>query len=229
MMFGLELPERPRTRMLILDFDGVLVDTEPVNFAAWNHAFDEILGIRLEGDYTQLVGLTLDEIYHLWASTRPGTLDLLTPEVKKQLLDRKTAHFFNIGTGKLMPMPGSIDLIRQAKKQRWYVAVASRSKALRLNRTLYLLNMLNLFDAVMSTEDVVDAVTDRKIHSRAADVFNIDPAACVVVEDSASGVADAVACGIGHVIGFAHAIDRETLLASGAHQIIENLREIQLQ
>jgi beta-phosphoglucomutase len=218
----------PRNRVLILDFDGVLVDTEPVNFAAWNHAFDEVLGIRLEGDYTQLVGLTLDEIYYLWASTRPGTLELLTDDLKQQLLQRKTAHFFNIGTGKLTPMPGSIDLIKRAQNHFWYVAVASRSKSLRLNRTLYMLNMLNLFDVVMSTEDVVDAVTDRKIHSRGADFFKIDPAACVVVEDSASGVADAVACGIGHVIGFAHALDRTTLLASGAHQVVENLSEINL-
>jgi beta-phosphoglucomutase len=215
-------------RMLILDFDGVLVDTEPVHFAAWNSAFDELLDIRLEGDYTQLVGLTLDEIYQRWASVRPGTIDSLTAELKRQLLDRKTEHFFTIGAGQLTAMPGSIDLIRQAQSQGWYVAVASRSKRLRLLRTLELIAMPALFDVVLGAEDVVDAVTDRKIHSRAADLFNIDPSVCVVVEDSASGVADAVACGIGHVIGFAHAIDRATLLASGAHQVVENLSEINL-
>ncbi len=215
-------------RMLILDFDGVLVDTEPVHFAAWNNAFDELLNIRLEGDYIQLVGLTLDEIYQRWAAVRTGTLDLLTVDLKRQLLDRKTEHFFTIGAGHLTAMPGSLDLIRQAQSLGWYVAIASRSKRLRLLRTLDLINMPALFDLILGAEDVVDVQTDRKIHSRVANLFNIDPAGCIVVEDSASGVVDAVACGIGHVIGFAHAIDRTTLLASGAHHIVENLHDIQL-
>lgn len=215
-------------RMLILDFDGVLVDTEPVHFAAWNHAFDELLGIRLEGDYTQLVGLTLDEIYHLWSSVRPGTFDSLTINLKQQLLDLKTEQFFTIGTGRLSPMPGSIELMRQAHHQGWYVAVASRSKRLRLHRTLDLIGMPALFDVVLGGEDVVDTHTDRKVHARAAHLFAVDPSACIVVEDSASGVADAVASGIGRVIGFAHALDRAALLASGAHEVVDNLSEINL-
>ncbi|MEO8610902.1 MAG: HAD family phosphatase [Chloroflexota bacterium] len=210
-------------RMLILDFDGVLVDTEPIHFESWNRAFEELVNIRVEGDYRQLVGLTLDEIYKHWA----GRLELNT-DLKTQLLVRKTELFFTLGAGQLKPMPGSIDLLREAHARGWYTAVASRSKRLRLLRTLDLVQMPALFDVVLGTEDGVDLQTDRKNHARAGKVFGIEAANCVVVEDSVSGVVDAVACGIGRVIGFARALDRDALLAAGAHEVVEQLSDVQL-
>ena len=215
-------------RMLILDFDGVLVDTEPIHFESWNQAFEELVNVRVEGDYRQLVGLTLDEIYRHWGSAHPkGALEF-SAELKTQLLARKTELFFTLGAGQLKPMPGSIDLLRDAHSRGWYTEVASRSKRLRLLRTLDLVGMPALFDVVLGTEDVVDPQTDRKNHACAGKVFGIDPAACVVVEDSVSGVVDAAACGIGRVIGFAHALDRDALLGAGAHEVFENLGEIVL-
>ena len=215
-------------RMLILDFDGVLVDTEPVHFESWNRAFEELLGFQLEGDYRQLVGLTLDEIYHLWLNSPAGKRITIRPEMKAALLARKTELYFMIGADRLMPMPGSIDLLRQAHRQGWYTAIASRGVRLRLHRTLDLIHMPALFDAVLGLEDLVDPQTDRKIHARAGALFGIDTAACVVIEDSVSGVADAVACGIGRVIGFAHALERETLLKAGAHEIVTHLNDVKL-
>jgi HAD superfamily hydrolase (TIGR01509 family) len=210
-------------RMLILDFDGVLVDTEPIHFESWNRAFEELVNLRVEGDYRQLVGLTLDEIFRHWGGSRD-----LNAELKTQLLARKTELFFTLGAGHLKPMPGSIDLLRNAHARGWYTAVASRSKRLRLMRTFDLVGMPALFDVVLGTEDVVDPQTDRKNHARAGALFGIDPAACVVVEDSVSGVADAATCGIGRVIGFAHTLERDALLAAGAHEVVENLGEIVL-
>ena len=215
-------------RMLILDFDGVLVDTEPVHFESWNRAFDELLGFQIEGDFRQLVGLTLDEIYRLWADSPAGKHITIQPEMKAALLTRKTELYFVIGADRLSPMPGSIDLLRQAHAQGWYTAIASRGVRLRLHRTLDLIHMPALFDAVLGLEDLVDPGTDRKNHARAGKLFGIEPAACVVVEDSASGVADAAACGIGRVIGFAHTIDRDVLLGAGAHEIITHLADVKL-
>jgi HAD superfamily hydrolase (TIGR01509 family) len=215
-------------RMLILDFDGVLVDTEPVHFESWNQAFYERLGLRVAGDYRQLVGLTLDEIYQLWTGGRGGMVLELDDEIKTQILTRKTQLFFSMGADRLKPTEGIVDLLHDALHLGWYTAVASRGKRVRLLRTLELVGMPALFDVVLGLEDGVDAETDHKVHARAAHLFGIDPAACVVVEDSAAGVADAVACGIGRVIGFVHAMDRAALLNAGAHEVVEALGDIHL-
>jgi HAD superfamily hydrolase (TIGR01509 family) len=214
--------------MLILDFDGVLVDSEPIHFESWNQAFNDLFGVRVEGDYRQLVGLTQQEIYDLWAKSNPVRVIELSKEDRARVLARKTELFFSIGMNRLTPMPGSIDLLRKAHAKGWYTAIASRAKRLRLHRTLHLIHMPALFDVVLGLEDAVDPRTNRKIHARAAEMFGIDPARCVVVEDSESGVAAAIDCGIGRVIGFAHAIDRAALEAAGAHEIVSHLSEIQL-
>jgi HAD superfamily hydrolase (TIGR01509 family) len=215
-------------RMLILDFDGVLVDTEPIHFESWNHAFRERFGLWLDGDYRQIVGLTLVEIYQLWAGGRAGKVVELDAVLKAEVLARKTDLFFSLGVDRLIPMPGSIDLLRAAHAAGWYTAIASRAKRLRLMQTLDLVQMPALFDVILGLEDVVDPATNRKIHARAAAVFGIDPAQCIVVEDSPSGVTTAVDCGIGRVIGFAHAISRDALLAAGAHEIVTHLNDVKL-
>lgn len=213
-------------RALIFDFDGVLVDSEPVNFAAWNQAFDELLGLRVEDDHLIAVGLTLDETYDLWARTHPTLV--LTQELKHKLLARKMELYFTLGKDRLRPMPGSIELLRAAQAAGWYVMVASRARRARLLRTLDLVGMPALFDLVLGAEDIIDPTTDRKDYARPPRVFQIDPAACVVVEDSASGVADARRAGIGCVVGLTTSLAAPTLRAAGAHQIIDRLGDLRL-
>lgn len=213
-------------RALVLDFDGVLVDSEPLNYAAWNQASDEILGLHLEGGHLLLVGLSLDEIYRLWTHVSPGLV--LTPELKQKVLARKTELFFALGQDRLRPMPGSIDLIRRAQAAGWYVMIVSRARRERLLRTLDMIGMPARFDLVLGAEDAVDPVTDRKDHGRGPRMFEIDPSVCVAVEDSASGVADARRAGIGWVVGLTTSLDANALRSAGAHEVLDWLGDLKL-
>ena len=212
-------------RALILDFDGVLVDSEPIHYASWTQAFEQLFGHPLEGDAGSLVGLSLNQIYAHWAAS--NALELSDAE-KDALLARKSELFYAIGAGQLKPIPGSVELIRRARVLGWYVAISSRSRRLRLHGTLDLMQMPALFDVVLGCEDVVDAETDRKDHARAARIFGIDPACCVVIEDSASGIADALAAGIGWVIGLTTSLDAASLSAAGAHEVVDCLDAVKL-
>jgi HAD superfamily hydrolase (TIGR01509 family) len=186
------------------------------------------LGFRIDGDHKQLVGLSLEQIYQLWLRFYPEPKRELDAELKRQLLTLKTEFMFATGVGKLTPIPGSIELVRHARGSGWYVALASRAKRLRLHWTLEASGIPALFDVVLGDEDVVDRQTDRKVHARAAEKFGIDPAQCVVIEDSMSGITDALACGIGRVIGFTSSFDRETLVSAGAHEIVDHLSDVRL-
>ncbi len=216
-------------RCLILDFDGVLVDTEPLHFESWQRAFEQLMGIRIADDYHVLVGLSLEQIYQLWAGSKVGAAELLTGEMRRQLLTLKTETFLKLATERLQPMAGSIDLLRQAQAAGWYTAIVSRSLRMRLHRTLDIIKMPALFDLVLGSEDAVDRGSDRKNHARAADVFGIDPLACVVIEDSVSGIQDALACGIGYVIGLSSSLGSDVLQEAGAHEVVRYLDELQLE
>jgi HAD superfamily hydrolase (TIGR01509 family) len=215
-------------RALILDFDGVLVDTEPLHFESWNQAFAELFGIRLEGGHQVLVGLTLEEIYQLWWQAGKTPASALTVEMKDRLLRRKTELFFALGKGRLLPMPGGVELLERARSQGWYTAIVSRSLRLRLHRTLDLLRLPTHFDVILGSEDAVNPRTNRKDHARAASIFGINPAVCVVVEDSPSGVADARTAGIGRVIGLTTSLNAAVLQAAGAHEVVDHLDTVQL-
>ena len=216
-------------RALILDFDGVLVDTEALNFKSWNQAFGDLLNIQLSGSYTQLVGLSLSKIYDLWCRGTDHDAAMLTDMIKQALLDRKNELFFQWAPEQLLAMPGSVDLIQRAHDAGWYVALASRARRIRLHRTLAAIGFPLHFDVILGTEDIVDLATDRKIHSRAGQVFGIDPADCVVIEDSLSGIRDACAAAIGRVIGLTSALDRTALLTAGAHEVVDRLDTVQLE
>ena len=214
-------------RILILDFDGVVADTEPVHFMSWNQTFQEQFNLSITGDHTQLVGLSLEEIYKLWLQQAPYPL-VLDAEQKRFLLARKTELFFESAVEHLQVMPGLIELVEKARAKGWYIAIASRALRKRLFGTLHLLQIPTSFDLIVGSEDCVDEQSDRKVHRRTADAFNISPHHAIVIEDSASGVADAIACGIGTVFGLTTSLNREQLLLAGAHYVIDSLHEVNL-
>lgn len=211
-------------RALILDFDGVLADTEPIHQESWRRAFDQLLGLPAAAPSSE-IGLSLNEIFERWGVALGVEL---TAAQKEALLARKTEIFFALGTARLRPLPGSVELIRRARALGWYVAIVSRARRMRLHGTLEMMQMPALFDLVLACEDGVDALTDRKDHARAARVFQIDPAHCVVIEDSASGVADARAAGIGRVIGLTTSMHAQALCAAGAHEVVDHLDAVEL-
>lgn len=218
----------PLKQALILDFDGVVVETEQLHFDCWNAAFLECFGLQLGGTYRQIVGLTLEQLYALWCGSGEGERLALSPAMKRRVLERKTELYFELGAGAIRPAPGLINLIENVRKRGWYVTIASRARRMRLWQTLEMARIPPLFDIVMGTEDVVDPATDRKVHSRTVFPFAIDPGRCIVVEDSVSGICDAVNCGIGTVVGITTSMERSVLMDAGARPVVDSLTEIEV-
>lgn len=210
-------------KMLILDFDGVVVDTEPLNYEAWQAMFGREMGLRHDGTHHALVGLTLGEIFRLWLPELPDA------DAQERLLRLKNEHYYALAAERLTPIPGCVELLRRAVNAGWYTAIVSRSRRVRLLRTLDLLKMPLLLDVVLGHEDAVHPETERKLHARAPQMFGIDPAACVVIEDSAQGIRDALACGIGTAVGLTTSLDAETLQAAGASPAVDSLDAVTLR
>lgn len=217
------MPAENERRALILDFDGVLVNSEPLHHESWLLAYGELPGISLEGAPPEVIGLSLEATFARWEEALGLTF---TNDEREALLARKTAFFYELGAERLRPIAGSVELIRRAQALGWYVAIVSRARRRRLHGTLAVMQMPALFDLVLGCEDGTDPVSDRKDHAIAARIFGIDPARCVVVEDSTSGVSDALACGIGRVIGLTTSISAELLCDAGAHEVVDRLELI---
>lgn len=217
---------------LLLDCDGVIAHSEPLNFSCWNDAYEQLLGIRLSGDYQQLVGLDLEGIHSLWHSLccqndKRKNIEL-SNEIKLKLLEVKNNLFYQRAETQLRSVEGIQALIQRAKQQALPIAVVSAALRKRLEFTLHSVGLEGVFDLILSGEDIPATGEPLKDYQRAARALSVPPEACIVVEDSSSGIRAARAAGIGCIYGITTSHDEASLWQAGADRVVSTLKEVAL-
>ncbi len=137
-----------------------------------------------------------------------------------QLRERYRARLFAAFDAELRPIPGvaaALDALDAAGVPR---CVASSGDHERIRRGLRAAGLLDRFpdDAIFSVDDVVHGKPAPDLFLHAAARMGFDPAATVVVEDSAAGVQAGVAAGM-RVLGYGG----PELSAAGAAAIFGNM------
>jgi HAD superfamily hydrolase (TIGR01509 family) len=208
--------------MVIFDCNGVLIDSEPIASAVLADALTRA-GIRASAE-------TVARRYH---GRRPA--DVLT-EIQTTT-GRKLPANFASGVGaetlrrfraELRPLPHVAHALSWVRGPK---AVASSSPFDRIRLGLDVAGLLRYFESrLFSASDVPNGKPAPDLFRYAAARMKVDPAECIVVEDSVPGVAAAVAAGmtaIGFVGGnatpgkLAH-----DLTAAGARSVIADMRAL---
>lgn len=208
---------------LLLDCDGVIVDSEPLNFHCWNLAFQQHFGVSSRLTHHALLGRDLRGIVELWC---PGGL---SPEDIARVRQTKHALYFQHAVEWLHPVPGIARLIAQARALSWGIAVVSAGDRPRLLLNLERAGVRGLFDVIVSQEDFGGAFAGvLKDYSPAVQRLAIPASRCLVIEDSEGGIEAARAVGAGRVLGIATYTDPQRLLARGADRVIFGYDELDL-
>jgi len=189
-------------RALIFDFDGIIVDSEPIilkltqEMAAaegWQVSEDEYYR-----DYLALDDRTIVE--HLY-STHGRPID---PRRLKQLVDEKTRKYEQIIKNGLPTMPGAVEFVRQASEI-YPLAIASGSMRSEIEYLLGKLELRGNFQVLATADDCARSKPDPEVYlkafARLAEIpqFQTDPlhpAECLAIEDAPGGVAAAHAAGL---------------------------------
>jgi HAD superfamily hydrolase (TIGR01509 family) len=176
---------------VIFDNDGLTLDTEHT----WTRA-EAALYARYGTEFTldhkrEMLGtsaaksaLTMER--HL---RQPGRGRELSGELRELVHDELD------GTG-VEPMPGVRDLLGALHDAGVPVGLATNSGREFATRALRGAGLLERFDAVVSAEDVEHPKPAPDVYLAAAAAVGADPAACVALEDSETGVAAARAAGM---------------------------------
>ncbi len=174
---------------IIFDVDGVLVDSMPYHAGAWVYAFSTV-GIEIEES----------EIYEIEGSNHVGVIDLIFekagkvpgPEIYEDLLLKKRGHF--MGHNISQPFENMQECLK-ALKSKYKLAVASGA-----DRTIVTSLMdkfyPDIFDAIVSGEDVIHGKPDPEPYLKAADMLRLDSSDCLVVENAPLGVLSAKNAGM---------------------------------
>jgi HAD superfamily hydrolase (TIGR01509 family) len=176
---------------VIFDNDGLTLDTEHT----WTRA-EMALYARYGTEFTldhkrEMLGTSgaksaLSMERHLG---QPGRGRELNAEL------RELVHAELDGAG-VTPMPGALELIAALGERGVPLGLATNSGREFATRALRAARLLERFDAVVSAEDVERPKPAPDVYLAAAAALGADPAACVALEDSETGVAAARAAGM---------------------------------
>jgi HAD superfamily hydrolase (TIGR01509 family) len=173
---------------VLFDMDGTLVDTEPYWIEAEYRLVAEFGGRWTDEHAHALVGNAL--IVSAEYLRDIGGVRLEPPVIVERLLDEVIAS-----VERSMPWrPGAVELLTGLRDAGVPCAMVTMSYA-RLAATLVEKLPEGTFAAVVTGDQVMDGKPHPEAYLTAAERLGVDPAACVAIEDSPTGVASARAAG----------------------------------
>lgn len=176
---------------VIFDMDGLLVDTERLQFRASDMVLHELRGVTLPHEVmTALIGLRSDEC---WAYMRER-YDLT--ESIEELEAAQAAYYAPMLREQVEAMPGAPELIATLHEQGYPLAIASSSPLWQIEAVVERLQLGAVLAAVASGEEVARGKPAPDVYLLAARRLDTPPSRCVALEDSGPGTAAAKAAGM---------------------------------
>ncbi|MEM8782071.1 MAG: HAD family phosphatase [Planctomycetota bacterium] len=205
---------------IVFDFDGVLVDSEPLHYQAFV-LIARSLGLELTFEqYVQTyIGFDDRDAFRVMLEVTGREAS----EAAVAELCRKKQPAFDAlakATGELA-LPGSVELLDAAGAAGWKVAIASGATRADIDLMLGLLDRSDAFEAIVTADDVERSKPDPASYARAAAAIGVEPGRCLAIEDTRAGLISATTAGLRTLaITTSHEAGE---LAGDAERVIESL------
>jgi len=187
-------------RAVIFDFNGIIVDDEPIHFELFQRVLGEE-GIRLTKEVYYAHYLGFDDRGAFEASFLDSKRPLNDAKLR-ELIERKAIYYQEAIRKHVAIFPGVEALVSSLAKT-LPLAVASGALRNEIETILQTAGLLKHFKAVVSAEDVKQGKPEPEIFLKALAALNAQhedepfPAAdCVVIEDSREGIRGARRAGM---------------------------------
>jgi HAD superfamily hydrolase (TIGR01509 family) len=183
-------------KALILDMDGVIVDSEHQWKLIETPFLRGLLGRWEESDHQRVVGLNVVDLYHLLVR------DYGLKQSQEDFLARSAEQALEIYRNRVSCAPGLPELLAAMKASGVALGIASSSPKPWIAIVLERFSLASHFQAVVSSDDVgrrAKPLPD--VYLKAAELLGAAPSDCTAVEDSVIGIKAAKAAGMS-VLGF---------------------------
>ena len=213
---------------LIFDFNGVLLLDQHLHDEVFKKVAFDITGRTPtdeefkntfhgrdnKGVFEYLMGKTLE----------PDELERRAreKELAYQELSRKTGPSYRLSDG-------ATDLLENLRKRNIPYTIATSSPRMNIGFFNEMLDLEKWFEMhkIVCTEGVTRGKPAPDLYLKAAQVLELAPADCVVIEDAKTGIAAAHTAGIGHIIAIGPKESHETLQKiEGVDEVIERMDEV---
>lgn len=182
------MTQGPGLKAVLLDMDGTLVDTEGIWWAAESEVFGDLGHVLDETHRSVVIGGPMSRsVGHLITAT--GTTATLA-----ELMLAINVRFEKLIARGVPLMPGARRLLTELAAHDIPTALVSASHRRTIDVMLRTLGAEN-FAFTVAGDEVTRTKPDPEPYLTAAGRLGADPASCVVVEDTLTGVASAEAAG----------------------------------
>lgn len=185
---------------VIFDFDGVIVDTEPLHYAAFQRTLGP-LGLHFTWqEYVEIyIGFDdRDAFRHAFSSKGM----ILSQDTLHQLIDQKAAVFNEVISSGVAAYPGVVDLIHRLHTNKIPLAICSGALRCDIDPILAMLGISGYFDIIVTADDVAASKPDpecyqlafQRLQSAHQNSFSKD--STIAIEDTPAGISAAKAAGL---------------------------------
>jgi HAD superfamily hydrolase (TIGR01509 family) len=216
-------------RAILFDFDGVIVDTEPLHWAAMNEvlALHAMPQVPKKDYYENMLGLDdrglfRDSFARAGQPLPAGLLDALITE--------KSARFLAMAGRESIVLPGAAELIASVAS-RHLLAICSGALRREIETILRAAGLLSHFSVIVGADDVQRGKPDpqgyllalQRLQDKHRLAPPLQPAECLVIEDSMPGIEAGKDAGM-TCLAVSTSVQGELLLQADA--IVGTLREV---
>jgi len=189
-------------RAVLFDFNGVIVDDEPVHFRLFQKVLEEE-GVQLSKEYYYTRYLGMDDFDCFAAALRDGGKPQLEKKIP-EMIARKSKYYDQEMATNTPFVPGVLALI-QALAPKYYLAIVSGALRREIEMMLGRGKVRDAFSAIVAAEDIEHGKPNPEGYDKAMQILNRDcvasadlllPAECLVIEDSIWGIEAATAAGM---------------------------------
>lgn len=216
-------------RAVLFDFNGVLVDDEPIHLEAFQRVLgEEGITLTAEDYYGKYLG-------HDDRSCFAAVLGAAPVPRLMRLIARKSSYYQERIRERGYPLfPGAVELVRELAAAGRMLGIVSGALRDQVEGALRQSGLRNVFKVLITAEDVAEGKPDPEGYLRALEALNsvpplperlIHPHEVLAVEDSPAGLAAAAEAGL-VTLGVAHSYPAARL--QGADAVAGSLRGMTL-
>lgn len=216
-------------KAVIFDCDGILVDTEPLHYAAFQEVLQP-LGLSFDYDHYLKHYIGFDDRDAFREAFREGGISLEAARLL-ELMHAKEAALQSIVARGVPTFPGVVDLVRELAARGVPLAVASGALHHEVQTFVCGLGLQQAFPVIVAADEVEHSKPDPETYLKALSkvekhfgLTGLTPRNCVAIEDTPAGIQSARRAGL-FVIGVAHSYPSEQL-RDEADYVVEGLPEL---
>ncbi|MFY0653259.1 MAG: HAD family phosphatase [Cyclobacteriaceae bacterium] len=176
---------------VIFDMDGVIIDSEPIHYkvekAILQKNFNEPFQFE---DHSRFVGGTTRDLWRTICEERN-----LSQSFEVLALLDNADYMQELKTGDIDAIEGVVVLIREVQVMGLPMIVASSAIRENIETVINRLALKDYFQGYISGQDVDKTKPNPDIFLKAAEMIQIEPVNCLIIEDSKHGVEAAKAAG----------------------------------